>query len=111
MERVLYEAGDVFYACATPPGSRTAMWKSLGAVGIMEARRRRQRFAADLRHTFASSLIDQGHDIVFVSRQLGHAKPSITLKVYAHLFDAERHADRARTQLEAEYGGLIARRR
>ena len=63
-----------------------------------------------LRHTFASILIDQGHDVVFVSRQLGHANPSITLKVYAHLVDAERHADRAREQLEAEYGGLVARR-
>jgi integrase len=38
-----------------------------------------------LRHTFTSILIDQGHDVVFVSRQLGHANPSITLKVYAHL--------------------------
>ena len=33
-----------------------------------------------LRHTFASLLVDQGHDVVFVSRQLGHANPSITLK-------------------------------
>jgi hypothetical protein len=52
-----------------------------------------------LRHTFASILIDQGHDVVFVSRQLGHANPAITLKVYAHLFDAERHADEARARL------------
>lgn len=48
IERGLYKAGDVFYACATPPGSRTALWKSLGAVGIMEARRRRERFAAEV---------------------------------------------------------------
>ena len=60
-----------------------------------------------LRHTFASILIDQGHDVAFVSRQLGHIDPSITLKVYAHLFDAERHADAAQRQLEAEYGPLI----
>lgn len=32
-----------------------------------------------LRHTFASLLIDQGHDPVFVSRQLGHANAAITL--------------------------------
>ena len=51
-----------------------------------------------LRHTFASLLIDQGHDVVFVSRQLGHANPS-TLKVYAHLFDHERHAEQARERL------------
>ena len=66
-----------------------------------------------LRHTFASILISQGHDPVFVSRQLGHANPAITLKVYAHLFDAARHAQDARERLEAEYGELVspARRR
>ena len=60
-----------------------------------------------LRHTFASILIAQGHDPVFVSRQLGHANAAITLKVYAHLFDAQRHASKAREQLEAEYGGML----
>jgi integrase len=62
-----------------------------------------------LRHTFASILIARGHDPVFVSRQLGHANAAITLKVYAHLFDAERHAAQAREGLEADYGALIAR--
>lgn len=60
-----------------------------------------------LRHTFASILIDQGHDPVFVSRQLGHANAAITLKVYAHLFDAARHADDARRRLEEDYGALL----
>lgn len=46
----------------------------------------------DLRHTFASHLIlDLKLDIVTVSRQLGHARPSITSDVYAHLFDHARH--------------------
>jgi integrase len=61
-----------------------------------------------LRHTFASLLISQGRDPVFVSRQLGHADPSITLKVYAHLFNAARHAREARDELEREYGGLLS---
>ena len=60
-----------------------------------------------LRHTFASVLIAQGEDPVFVSRQLGHANPAITLRVYSHLFDAARHADRARDALEHEYGGML----
>jgi integrase len=55
-----------------------------------------------LRHTFASILISKGHDLVFVSRQLGHANAAVTLKVYAHLFDAERHAAAAREGLEAD---------
>ena len=60
-----------------------------------------------LRHTFASLLISQGRDPVFVSRQLGHADPSITLRVYAHLFHAARHAREARDALEAEYGAVL----
>jgi integrase len=61
----------------------------------------------DLRHTFASLLIAQGANVVYVSRQLGHADPAITLKVYAHLFDAHEQADRARDLLEAAVGNLI----
>ena len=60
-----------------------------------------------LRHTFASLLIDQGHDPVFVSRQLGHANPAITLRVYAHLFDSARHAELARAGLESTYRELF----
>jgi integrase len=39
-----------------------------------------------LRHTHASQLIDSNVDIVTISKRLGHAKPDITLRVYAHLF-------------------------
>ena len=36
-----------------------------------------------LRHTYASLLIAKGLDVVFVSRQLGHASPATTLGLYA----------------------------
>lgn len=39
----------------------------------------------DLRHTHASALISSGSSIKAVSRRLGHADVSITLRVYAHL--------------------------
>jgi integrase len=39
-----------------------------------------------LRHSHASQLIHEGVDIVTISRRLGHAKPDITLRIYAHLF-------------------------
>lgn len=60
-----------------------------------------------LRHCFASLLIAQGLNVVFVSRQLGHASPSITLTVYAHLFDQAEHATKASAQLEAAFGPLL----
>lgn len=39
-----------------------------------------------LRHTHASQLIAAGVDVVTISRRLGHASPTVTLQVYAHLF-------------------------
>ena len=39
----------------------------------------------DFRHTYASLLIEQGEDIVYIQNQMGHADPTVTLKVYAHL--------------------------
>ena len=47
------------------------------------------------RHTHASRLIAAGVDIVTISRRLGHANPSITLKVYAHLFNRQSDAKAA----------------
>jgi len=40
-----------------------------------------------LRHSHASALIASGTDVVTVSRRLGHGSPTVTLGVYAHLFD------------------------
>jgi integrase len=42
-----------------------------------------------LRHSHASQLIDAGVDIVTISKRLGHAKPDITLRIYAHLFQKD----------------------
>jgi integrase len=58
----------------------------------------------DLRHCFASMLIAAGADVVFVARQLGHANPAITLRVYAHLFDSEAQGTRMRDALKARFG-------
>jgi len=38
----------------------------------------------DLRHTYASLLLSQGVPLLYVSQQLGHSKPTTTLKYYAH---------------------------
>ena len=39
----------------------------------------------DLRHTYASLLIEQGENIKYIQNQLGHSSPVVTLEVYAHL--------------------------
>ena len=42
-----------------------------------------------LRHTHASQLIASGVDIVTISKRLGHARPSVTLAIYAHMFTTD----------------------
>ncbi len=41
----------------------------------------------DLRHFYASVLIKHGASVKKVQRRLGHAKPSITLDLYVHLYE------------------------
>jgi integrase len=55
----------------------------------------RQRFH-DLRHAFATLMIESGEELGVVSRILGHADFSTTADVYAHLTPAmlERAAER-----------------
>src|SRR5262249_1671423 len=56
-----------------------------------------------LRHTHASQLIAAHMDITTISKRLGHAKPDITLRTYAHLF----HPDdsKAAAAIDAALGG------
>ena len=61
-----------------------------------------------LRHGFASLLIANGLNVVYVSRQLGHTNPSITLEVYARLFDRADHAATARDALETSYAATAS---
>jgi integrase len=53
----------------------------------------------ELRHAAASRLIAAGVDVVTVSKFMGHEDPSITLKVYAHLFDKQGKHDAVRLAL------------
>ena len=43
-----------------------------------------------LRHGYGSMLIAAGENVVGVSRALGHASPTITLRVYSHEFESHR---------------------
>jgi integrase len=47
----------------------------------------------DLRHSFVSLLIHEGRSVVEVARQAGHS-PTMTLDVYAHVFDEFEIAER-----------------
>jgi integrase len=86
---------------------RSALHLAADAAGL-RADGARLRFH-DLRHTFASHLIiDLGLDVVQVSRLMGHASPSTTLNIYAHMFDHARHAADIRARMaRSAFAGLL----
>jgi integrase len=55
---------------------------------LTAAELRRVRFH-DLRHTFASLLIQQRANPKYIQQQLGHGSISITLDIYSHLFQGD----------------------
>ena len=61
----------------------------------------------DLRHTHGSRLIALGFDVVTVQRQLGHASPAITLRLYAHEFEQANGRDTFREKIEGSGLGRV----
>ena len=88
--------------------SRRCLGRAAQLAGLNDDGWPRLRFH-DLRHTFASHLIiDLGLDIAQVSRILGHARITITLDIYTHLFENARHAQDIRTRMAASpFVGLL----
>ena len=46
----------------------------------------------DLRHTYASLLIQQGESLAYVQQQLGHSSVQVTVDVYGHLIPGANRA-------------------
>ena len=72
-------------------------------AGVDEGQPRKATFH-DLRRTYGSMLIGAGADIAHVSKQMGHANPSITLAIYTDEFNARANAERTRASLDAAIG-------
>jgi integrase len=102
---------DPIFATATgrPMYYRNVSRRGLGAAleraGLVHVGAPRPRFH-DLRHTFASMLIGEGLNVLYVSRQMGHASTKMTLDTYTHFFDQAEHAQHARAQLEKNFGRI-----
>ncbi len=86
---------------------RRSLTSALKRAGLVNLGQTGVRFH-DLRHTYASIMIAQGENVVYVSRQLGHSTPAITLSIYAHLIDEAEHARRATQRLDQGYAHTIA---
>jgi integrase len=61
-----------------------------------------------LRHAFASILVALGEDPISVMRQIGHADPQFTLRVYTHMMSLDA-ADRERLKALVRGERVIAR--
>ncbi len=80
-------SGGVWNDPAWQTWHRDAWVPACRAVGLEGAR------PYDLRHSFVSLLIHEGRSVVEVARQAGHS-PTMTLDVYAHVFDEFDIAER-----------------
>jgi integrase len=109
-----FRGGDAF-VFATSTGRRRD-YRHVGDAFRLAVRRSGVRADGrlslhSLRHHYASLLVGGGLDVVYVSRQLGHANPAVTLRVYAHVFARREHAARARAALEASHAAMTVRSR
>jgi len=66
------------------PMSSLNMYNRKFLPAMEKAGSKRIRFH-DLRHTYASLLIDQGENVKYIQKQLGHASIKLTLDTYGHL--------------------------
>jgi len=62
----------------------------------------------DLRHTFATQLLTEGADLLYVAHQLGHSKPTTTPAYYAHWMPRgdKTHLDRMMAARVAKWGSF-----
>lgn len=82
---------------------RVALTQALAGAGIEKKIR-----VHDLRHTYASLLISQGHDLNYIASQMGHSVQML-LQTYAHLIDQDRKADVVRERLESSFGQVVGK--
>ena len=99
-------------ALGTPLGYRNVERRGLSRAARkagLDAEGRPPLRLHDLRHTFASHLIiDLKLDVAQMSKILGHARTSITLDTYTHLFDQVAHAAAIRERMAAsDFGALL----
>jgi integrase len=51
----------------------------------------------DLRHSYGSIKIEQGENIHYVERQMGHSSIQVTIDTYGHLLETRKPDAAART--------------
>jgi integrase len=86
------EPGDLLFAGSNgtylprPKSSNGWFTRAVKAAGVQTIT------PHDLRHTCASLAVSAGVNVLALARMLGHKDPSVTLRVYADLFDTDLDA-------------------
>lgn len=81
-----YEASDPLILSTRGRTFTDGMWQSWHRDVWKKVRPSEDVRPYDLRHTFVSNLIHEGHNIIQIAKWAGHS-PTMTLEVYGHLFD------------------------
>jgi integrase len=77
------------------------MRPALRSLGMAEMR------FHDLRHTYASMLLDAGYEPRKVSHWMGHANLNTTDTIYGHLYPSDYESDSDRLDAYARHSGVI----
>lgn len=79
-------------------------WRQRKFANLLKAADLERGRPYDLRHSFASLLLHEGRDVIYVARQLGHGA-ELTLRTYGHVIEELEDAP----QLPAEEAIRVAR--
>ena len=95
----------VFANTAGAPVSRSSFHRSWAAAVVTAGIPTRTTFH-DLRHTYASALIDGGESVSVVAARLGHKNATETLRTYSHLWPSSD--ERTRQVVERAFAAKAA---
>lgn len=84
---VIKKNGEVIRATRLEPSNLRKAFHQI----LIDAGLRRVRFH-DLRHTFASLLLQQGESLAYVKDQMGHSSIQVTVDIYGHLVPGDNRA-------------------
>jgi integrase len=79
---------------------RSRMW-----VRVLKRAGVRYRYPYQMRHTYASMMLQAGEPVMWVSQQMGHTSPAFTMKTYARWIASD--SPDAGTRAAALWGGNV----
>lgn len=93
---VSQKAGLVFRAADGRPMDPNGFAKKQFGGAVTVAKLGKLRFH-DLRHTFGALKIEQGENVYYIQRQMGHSSIQVTIDIYGHLLETRKPDAAAKT--------------